>query len=114
MPVLSEPTGVEQLLPSAGCLVAGGKSAHQVLVVVVPSLVISSSCARDCVFMTREMLRMMAQENLMCSFRPTVTLKLFPVTCLLLRFLVEFDWLRLRNWVVIDGLGEDAVLYCFA
>ena len=41
------------------------------LVVVVPSLVISSSCARDCVFMTRDMLRIMAQENLMCSSRPT-------------------------------------------
>ena len=41
------------------------------LVVVVPSLVISSSCARDCVFMTRDMLRVMAQENLMCSSRPT-------------------------------------------
>ena len=30
-------------------------------VVVVPSLVVSSSCARDCVFMTRDMLRVMAQ-----------------------------------------------------
>ena len=38
-------------------------SAHQVLVVVVPSLVISSSCARHCVFMTRDMLCIMAQEN---------------------------------------------------
>ena len=31
----------------------------------------SSSCARDCVFMTRDMLRIMVQENLMCSSRPT-------------------------------------------
>ena len=45
------------------------QSAHQVL--VVPSLVISSSCARDCVFMTRDMLRIVAQVNLMCSPRPT-------------------------------------------
>ena len=42
------------------------------LVVVVLSFVISSSCARDCVFMTRDMLRIMAQENLMCSSRPTL------------------------------------------
>ena len=41
------------------------------LVVVVLSLAISSSCARDCVFMTRDVLRTMAQENLMCSSRPT-------------------------------------------
>ena len=70
MPVLSEPTGVEQLLLSAVCTV-WRQSAHQVLVVVVLSLVISSSCARDCVFMTRDMLRIMAQENIMCSSRPT-------------------------------------------
>ena len=42
---------------------AGGKTAHQVLVVVVPSLVVSLSCARDSVFMTRDMLRIMAQEK---------------------------------------------------
>ena len=47
------------------------QSAHQVLVVVVPSFVISASCARDCVFMTRDMLRIMAQENVTCSSRPT-------------------------------------------
>ena len=41
------------------------------LVVVVLSLVVHSSCARDCVLMTRDMLRIMAQENLMCSSRPT-------------------------------------------
>ena len=45
--------------------------AHQVLVVVVPSLAISSSCARDCVFTTRDMLRILAQEILICSSRPT-------------------------------------------
>ena len=69
VPVLSEPTGVEQLLLSAVCLV---QEAHQVRVVLVPSLVVSSSCARDCVFTTRDMLRIMAQENLMCSSRPTI------------------------------------------
>ena len=53
------------------CVLCKRRSAHQVIVVVVPSLVISSSCARDCVFMTRDMLRIMAQENLMCSSRPT-------------------------------------------
>ena len=52
------------------------------LVVVVPSLVVSSSCARDCVFMTRDMLRIMAQENLICPSRrtkiqKTYTLKTF-------------------------------------
>ena len=49
----------------AQCVSCSGQSEHQVLVVVVASLFISSSCARDCVFMTREMLRMMAQENLL-------------------------------------------------
>ena len=66
MPVLFEPIGVEQLLLSAACLVQEAV-AHQVLVVVVPSLVLSSSCARDCVFVTRDMLRIMAQENLVFS-----------------------------------------------
>ena len=56
----------------AQCVLCRRQSAHQVLVVVVPSLVISSPCARDCVFMTRDMLRIMAQENLMCSSRPTI------------------------------------------
>ena len=41
------------------------------LVVVVPSLVVSSSCARYCVFMTRDMLCIMAQENLICPSHPT-------------------------------------------
>ena len=77
MPVLFKTTGVEQLLLSAVCLVQEAKSAHQVFVVIVPSLVISSSCARDCVFRTRDMLRMMAQENLMCSSRPTVFFHFF-------------------------------------
>ena len=35
---------------SAQCVLCRRQSAHQVLVVVVPSLVVSSSCARDCVF----------------------------------------------------------------
>ena len=56
---------------SAQCVLCRRQSAHQVLVVVVPSLVISSSCARDCVFITRDMLRTMVQEHLMCSPRPT-------------------------------------------
>ena len=43
---------------SAQCVLCRRQSAHQVLVVVVPSLVISSSCARDCVFMTRDMEKM--------------------------------------------------------
>ena len=72
MPVLSDPTGDEQLLLSSVQV----QSAHQVLVVVVHSLVISSSCARDCVFMTRDMLRIMAQENLICTSRPTVEVKM--------------------------------------
>ena len=55
----------------AQCVLCRWQSAHQVLVVVVPSLVISSSCARDCVFMTRDMLRVMAQEILTCPSRPT-------------------------------------------
>ena len=57
---------------SAQCVLCRRQSAHQVLVVVVPSLVVSSSCARDCVFMTRDMLRIMAQENLTFSSRPTI------------------------------------------
>ena len=60
---------------SARCVLCRRQSGHQVLVVVVPSLVISSSCARDCVFMIRDMLRIMAQENLMCSSRPTIFFK---------------------------------------
>ena len=60
---------------SAQCVLCRRQSAHQVLVVVVPSLVISLSCARDCVFMTRDMLLIMAQENLMCSSRPTLSAK---------------------------------------
>ena len=55
----------------AQCVLCRRQTAHRVLVVVVPSLVISSYCALDCVFMTRDMLRMVAQENLMCSSRPT-------------------------------------------
>ena len=56
---------------SAQCVLCRRQSGHQVLVVVVLSLVISSSCARDCVFMTRDILRIVAQGNLMCSSRPT-------------------------------------------
>ena len=69
--MLSEPSGDEQLmLSSAVCLVqeAIGTSGA---VVVVPSLAISSSCARDCVFTTRDMLCIVPQENLMCPCRHT-------------------------------------------
>ena len=70
MPVLFEPTGVEQLLLSTVCLV------HEAIFTSgacyrCSFLDISSSCARECVFMTRDMLRIMAQENLMCPSRPT-------------------------------------------
>ena len=60
---------------SAQCVLCRRQSGHQGLVVVVLSLVISSSCARDCVFMIRDMLRIMAQENLTCSSRPTIFFK---------------------------------------
>ena len=56
---------------SAQCVLCRRQSAHQVLVVGVPSLVFSSSCAQDSVLMTRDMLRILAEEKLMCSSRPT-------------------------------------------
>ena len=44
--------------------------AHQVPVFPFPCCCVSSSCARDCVFLTRDMACTTAQENLMCPSHP--------------------------------------------
>ena len=73
---------VDVVQRSVSC--AGGNRHIRFLLSLFVPLFISSSCARDCVFMTRDMLRIMAQKNLICPSRPTVFL--------FFHFMIFFFW----------------------